>query len=310
MTISATMIADSISPQGKRLRCFQVTCHRFILPEVNTHRVFSRNWASSRAIPTAKLIQMVRENPATPIHWGKNQPGMQAFKELSPAALEAAQVYWRYAASQAVYCAQKLEEIGAHKQLVNRVLEPFLWVRGVISSTEMENFYALRRHPDAQPEIKALADAMWEAEQVSTPTLLQPGQWHLPYIKEADYDTTWTAPDESLKSDPAGITKLIKVSVARCARVSYLTHDGRETTVEEDAALYDRLVGSMPLHASPAEHQATPDTESFQQTLRDTTAGSEELIASGLTWDYPEQHGNFTGWIQYRKTLPGEFTPG
>jgi thymidylate synthase ThyX len=296
MTISAQIIADSISPQGIRLTTFQVTCHRFILPEINTHRMFSRNWASSRAIPTSKLIEMVRTNPAMPVHWGKNQPGMQAHGEMEGDDLDRTMSHWISAAQDAAEYAEMMANCGAHKQLVNRVLEPFLWVRGVITATDYANFYALRRHEDAQPEIKALADAMWEAQQASTPQLIVPGEWHLPYLTAEDYRPL------QMKSGTLGIewdALALKVSTARCARVSYLTQDGKPTTVEADLALYERLIERAPLHASPAEHQATPDTR-------------EKYATSYMSekWDHPEQHGNLKGWRQFRKTLPQEFVSG
>jgi thymidylate synthase ThyX len=303
VSISATMICDSVNPQGIRLRCFEVVCHRFILPEINTHRVFSRNWASSRAIPTKKLIHMVRTNPATPVHWGKNQPGMQAHEELDPVTKGKAQDRWQRAAEEAAWNAEQLLEMGAHKQIVNRILEPFLWVRGVISSTDMNNFYALRAHPDAQPEIKALANAMYDAEATSIPKQLSPGEWHLPYIDAGDWVIAKNLAMEGLPTgdEPAYWQvrdTLLKVSVARCARVSYLTHDGRMTTVEEDVALYNKLVVAQPLHASPAEHQATPD-----KRVLSVYSGQE-------MWARPKEHGNFRGWVQHRKLLPNEFVAG
>jgi hypothetical protein len=176
--------------------------------------------------------------------------------------------------------------LGLHKQWANRGLEPYLYVHGVVTATEWANFFALRRHADAQPEMKVLADLMWEAQQASVPRVLALGEWHLPYVTDEDSGPHRGRPDGMFLPD----TALIKLSVARCARVSYLTQDGRKPTIEEDLKLYDRLVGSVPIHASPAEHQAAPDQR-----------GGEEN-----RWLWPSQHGNFNGWRQYRKTLPGE----
>jgi len=291
--ISAKVLADHLSPQEIRILSFQVTCHRFILPEVNTHRVFSRNWRSSRAVPVKKLIDEVRMNPAMPVHWGLNQKGMQAQVELSYPAKEEAMAHWWDAAQEAVKAATWLDQVGTHKQIVNRVLEPYLWVHGVITSTDWTNFFALRRHPDAQPEIKALADAMWQAMQGSVPKHLKPGAWHVPYY----YHGTWESyfGEDEYATDIFGHTlqDALKISTASCARVSYFTHDGRKPTNEENIELCNRLLGSQPLHASPAEHQATPD---------------EQYIMG--QWHRPNQHGNFRGWIQHRKTLEGEFIPG
>lgn len=271
--IFAKVIADSISHSGSRITTIQVRFHRFILPEFNTHRVFSRNFSSSRAIPIAKTIAQVRANPAIPIHFGRNQPGMQAHGQLSGRQLELARAEWLMAAENAADVAEHMNLLGLHKQVVNRVLEPFLYVNGIVTATEWANFFELRRHEDAQPEIHALADRMYEAMEVSTPKVLKPGEWHLPYIEWhefADYN------------DVPGLLR--KVSAARCCRVSYLKHDGHPSTVEEDLALCDRLAGAVPIHASPFEHQATPVHPH----------------------EFPDElalQGNFVGWIQNRKIL-------
>jgi hypothetical protein len=293
MTISAKVIADSVSPQGIRLTTMQITLHRFCLSEFNTHRMFSRNFRSSRAVPVKKMIGEVRANPAMPVVWLKNKPGMQGGEIMSFDDQESCRVAWLRGSERAADIAELLADIGLHKQWASRGIEPYLYVHGVVTATDYANFYALRRHEDAQPEMKVLADAMWEAQQASTPELLQTGQWHLPYITAADYAETQTDLDEMLATGEDGLSKRVKVSVARCARVSYLTHDNRSPSVAEDLKLYDRLVGSIPLHASPAEHQATPDTA----WCDDDTVWK---------WKNPHLHGNLNGWISHRKTLPNE----
>ena len=275
MTTSAVVIKDSISSSGHRLTTMQLRYPRFIHAEFMTHRLFSRNASSSRAIPVEKLIQDMEREIASPVWWGKNQPGMQANEELEASVKSQAKACWSEAADEAMYWAQTLHNLGAHKQIVNRLLEPFSHINVVVSATEWDNFYALRRHKDAQPEIHELADRMWEAQQASAPTLLKPGEWHLPYVDEADYNALNTASDETLKTD-SDVRNLIKLSVARCARVSYLTHEGKKPNPAEDLKLYDRLVGSVQLHASPCEHQATP---------------------------YHGWHANFQGWRQHRKQV-------
>lgn len=313
MTISAKVIADSISPEGIRLTTMQLRYPRFIHAEFMTHRMFSRNASSSRAIPVKKMIEDLRRDPAMPIHWGSNKPGMQAGDEIPEqdfittrgggklpiSPRKSAQERWLDSMEEAISAAQDLMLIGLHKQIANRILEPWAHINVVVTATNWENFYALRRHEDAQPEIKALADAMWEAQQASVPDELQPGDWHLPYIDYAAMEATFEARGEEEWRDV-----LKKVSVARCARVSYLTHDGRQTTVEEDLQLYDRLVGSSPLHASPAEHQATPDTPNKYHVC--LAEDGNILSAKSVGFDNPDLHGNFRGWIQYRKTLPDE----
>ena len=269
--IEVKVIADSISPNGKRITTLQVKFHRFILPEFNTHRVFSRNFSSSRAIPTAKLIEQVRTNPALPVHWGQNQPGMQAQIELDERTKATAQREWRIAANMAADSAEILAGMGAHKQIVNRVLEPYLWVTGIVTSTEFDNWFELRAHPDAQPEIQDLAVKMKLAMMYSTPEFLNYNEWHLPYISIDEKN------DSFFKLE-ANRYMLQKISAARCCRVSYLKHDGSVPNIDDDLALFQRLAGAVPLHASPLEHQATP-----------TPYAGEGL------------NGNFYGWNQYRK---------
>src|SRR5574343_695621 len=126
MNISAIIVADSIGTNEKRITTMQLKFHRFILPEFNTHRMFSRNASSSRAIPTAKLIKQTRSNPVMPVFWGKNQAGMQAREEMGLNAKLNAIEEWQNAAINAADSAEYMTKIGCHKQIVNRILEPFL----------------------------------------------------------------------------------------------------------------------------------------------------------------------------------------
>lgn len=263
MTITAKVIEDSVAPHGKRITTLQLCYPRFIHAEFMTHRVFSRNASSSRAIPVAKMIEQVRNNPATPIHWGKNQAGMQAKEELGIAERDYVRAKWWEAAGKAADIAEEMSAEGAHKQIANRILEPFQWMHVVMTATEFDNFFELRLHPDAQPEIHELARVMSEAMDKSEPNAVDFNDWHLPYIT-----------DNERHSMP--VADLLKMSTARCARVSYLKHDGGVATKEEDFALYERLVGSDPIHASPCEHQATPMEMSYDKCK------------------------NFVGWRQYR----------
>lgn len=306
MTITAQIIADSISDQGQRLTTMQLRYPRFIHAEFMTHRAFSRNASSSRAIPVAKMIEDIRRDPAMPIYWGSNKPGMQAGTELGGPELIEAKNRWEHGMLDAIYQVNKMVDLGLHKQIANRMLEPWAHINVVVTSSQWENFFALRLHKDAQPEIQQLARAMHNARTRSLPQLVQQGEWHLPYVNFADeyLEAQRYCQKGRITRDMPTLTEIYKilrkVSTARCARVSYLTHDGRKTTVEEDVELHNRLVVAEPLHASPAEHQATPD-EVF------TYANPKTL---GPAWKNPELHGNFTGWNQYRKMLPGEFTPG
>lgn len=291
MPINAKVIADSISEEGKRITTLQLLYPRFIHAELMTHRVFSRNASSSRAIPVKKMIDMVRNEPAMPIHWGLNQPGMQASVQLCGAHLENAKGLWLEAARNAAHVAEKMMEIGLHKQVANRILEPFQHISVVLTATEFNNWRELRRHKDAQPEIQHLATEMDIRMDASTPKLLKAGEWHLPYITDLDRQIMY----EAGYRDNEVIDVLKQVSAARCCRVSYLKHDGTSADINEDLALCQRLAGARPIHASPFEHQATPDTMVH-------VADDFEL-----EWSAPQLHGNFVGWIQYRKQIEASF---
>jgi thymidylate synthase ThyX len=191
---------------------------------------------------------------------------MQAEKEVSDT--KEAMRLWMLARDDAVRNARIMADVGLHKQVVNRILEPFTHINVVVTSTDWDNFFELRAHKDAQPEIQSLALAMDKQLRLSVPSKLGWEQWHLPYVTQHE--------KESFREDI-----LKKISTARCARVSYNKHDGERPSVEEDLHLYERLVGERPLHASPAEHQAF------------CRQGTTPLRLSG----------NFRGWVQHRKLL-------
>lgn len=241
--ISARVIQDSISPDKVRLTTLSLTYPRFILAEVNTHRMLSKNSASSRAMSVNKMLTEVVENPALPVWWGKEQRGMQAREGfLYDRDHEFLRSKWLSARDFAVFYAGLLADYGLHKQTVNRLLEPFSHAQTVVTATEWDNFFILRRHKDAQPEMKALADAMHDAMEASAPKAIAAEGWHMPYADD------------------------IKCSVARCARVSYAKSDSQSDT-EKDIALHDRLKQSG--HWSPFEHQATPaDGTKFYANFR------------------------------------------
>ncbi|MDR5839295.1 FAD-dependent thymidylate synthase [Caballeronia sp. LZ034LL] len=297
MTITVKVIADSISPSGQRLSTMQLRYPRFIHAEFMTHRMFSRNASSSRAIPVERIIRDIQEDPAVPVHWGANQSGMQAREELDSEAKLLASCHWFDAMDDTIKQVQELVKLGLHKQVANRLLEPWSHINVVVTATDWANFFALRCHPDAQPEIQQLAQTMQHALLLSTPRLLVPGEWHLPYVEVDDYQEAVRYLQQGrvtrdMPSQEEVAHVLRKVSTARCARVSYLTHDGRKTTLVEDIELHNKLVEAEPLHASPAEHQATPD-EKFTNV-----------------WANAQLHGNFVGWCQHRKMLPNEFVAG
>jgi hypothetical protein len=254
--ISAKVIADSVCLQGIRMTTMEIEYPRFILAELNTHRMLSKNSASSRAIPVKSMHDFIRNNPATPVHWGKNQPGMKASEELTGPESKNAIHIWNQAKEDALYWADALaHKIGIHKQIANRITEPWMTMKTVISGTEWNNFFHLRNHADAQPEIKALAEAMTVAYTTHLPVALKPGEWHLPYITTATYVPTGELQyfDENFNRLSLEDAKIISASC--CAQVSYRKND---PTFEKAFRIWEQLIENDPVHASPIEHQATP----------------------------------------------------
>jgi thymidylate synthase ThyX len=258
---------------------------RFIHSEFMTHRMFSRNASSSRAIPVEKMIAAVSSSPAIPIHWGKNQAGMQAREELTEIEIDVVKSDWNYASKRMTEIATLMSEMDLHKQIVNRILEPFQWIKVIVTATEWDNFFKLRLHKDAQPEIQELARCMKIAVDESIPVELQPGEWHLPYVDLGDFDDS---------GDP--IPEAIKCSVARCARVSYLNHDNSAPDISKDIALADMLLESG--HMSPFEHIATP-----MDFVKDTFELAWENGVTHKDRDNNFWSGNFRGWVMYRQLI-------
>lgn len=317
------IIADSLNPIGRRLTSYILEYPRFVHAELMTHRMFSKNAASSRAIPIEKMIQQVIDNPAMPVWWGKNQSGMAAKEELDNVERklrhlnydewaiaermfdkkyyiqkdscsgnyvhlltdkEVAQIQWLTARHKAIGSVRDLMELGLHKQIANRILEPWFNIRIILSGTEFENFFALRAHPDAQPEIQELAYKMLEAYNASTPKQLKEGEWHIPFgdgLNETTLETVYTA-KYGFEGRTWGLDVIHekldelkrKIAIARCARISYFNYEGKDD-YEADIKLCDRLFGSTPRHLSPTEHVAQ-------------ATSSDGFI------------GNFRGFKQYR----------
>ncbi|NQZ53290.1 MAG: FAD-dependent thymidylate synthase [Piscirickettsiaceae bacterium] len=305
--ISAKIIADSINSNGDRIRTVQLRYHRYIHGELMTHRLFSRNAASSRAIPVKKMIEQVRTDPATPIHWGRNQPGMQANVELDAVRKEYAMLAWQQAANTAARKAEILLQADAHKQITNRILEPFQFMQTVVTATEWENFFNLRIHKDAQPEIQELASCMYEAMEKSRPVHMSDQCWHLPYVDI--FSEFGSMKDEQLFISQEDFDNAIKCSAARCARVSYLNHDNSKPSIEKDLELYNMLAtrpydsgnghvlgDDDPVHLSPLEHQATPMPHAMNDDERGWEDGITHADVNDNLWS-----ANFKGWIQYRQ---------
>jgi len=247
---SAQIIADSVNTSSDRLTTFVIKFHRFILPEFNTHRANSRSFQSSRACPVSKMISSVLADEVYPLHWGKNQKGMVAFEEIDGIGQLEASDIWDMARNDMIKHVKALLKIDVHKQVANRLLEPFMAVTGIVTATEYQNFFNQRCHPNAQPEIKALADAMKTEYENNKPVQLECGDWHVPfsalrYIKAKSEKCT----------DPEMLEEAIKIAVGRCARVSYDNHYGVRCH-DDDIALHDRLLSENPAHLSPFEHVA------------------------------------------------------
>lgn len=296
-TISATTILRSInsSRPDKVLSTLLLRYPRWIHAEFMTHRQLSRNAASSRAIPVKKLIEDVMRDPAIPLWWGKNVPGMQAPEQLTGEDLSSVKELWEAACDEALHIAQAMSEHGAHKQLVNRLLEPFSHITVLVSATEWSNFLALRDHKDAEPHIAMLArEIRKELDRTDNIQTLHPNDWHLPFVTDFDKEFAYEATGGDR---PTIIDAMLKLSVARCASTSYKTVDGFDMTLERAIQVYDKLVGSAPIHASPCEHVAQADTW-----------GSLEGSNAYAYWNWhnPKQHGNFVGFRQHRKMLPNE----
>jgi hypothetical protein len=294
---TAKIIADSISPDGIRLTTMELKLHRFVLAELNTHRVFSRNSASSRAIPVSKMLERVKTDPALPLFWGKNQAGMGAAVELEESKKKKAISWWLSARDEAVRDVEDLLELGLHKQLTNRLLEPWLWHTAIISSTEWNNFFGQRlainpetNQPYAQPEMFHAALAAYKAYTASTPEFKNYGEWHLPYISEEDIEPAQRITYRGVDEDSKVSYWLKKISAGRCARVSYLTHDGKRD-IMEDIKLADKLASAKPMHPSPFEHVATP---------------AFPIVNLSNVKEFRGVKGNFKGWNQMRHEFPQE----
>lgn len=288
--VTGKIILDSISPEDIRLTTIHVRYPRMIHSEVMTHRALSKNGRSSRAVPVKTLL---KESVYVP-HFMANQPGMVASVELSMEAYEEAVTVWNTVAQQIKDAVQKLNDLGVHKQWANRLLEPIGYIDFLVTGTDWANFFALRDEDGAQPEINAVAKCIKKLLAESTPNLIDPlkNEWHMPYI---NYEEDFVAIMNELKDvNPEDIHEAMrKVSVARCARLTIKPFDGDGSIVKE-LARYEKLMVSRPVHASPAEHVASPDIlETF-----DLKIGQDPY------WLHKEQWGNFYGWRQFRKMIP------
>jgi len=299
--ITVTVIADSVNILGNRMTTLELEYPRFIHSEVMTHRMLSKNAASSRAIPIKTTIEHVKKFPATPVHWGKNQAGMQAKEELDAPSIARVEHLWHSAKESAIHYLEELQSAGLHKQIASRIIEPWFMMKTVISGTEWNNLIWLRDHEDAQPEFAELAKCIVDAVNKSTPILLHAGEWHLPYVTTA-FSISEDGLDENIvyldtDGNKIDLDTARKVSASCCAQVSYRKLDD---SVEKAIDIFNKLFSGSRVHASPVEHQATPMIEEQGDPL-DWEAGVTHVDRNGKYWS-----GNLCGWIQYRKLIANE----
>jgi hypothetical protein len=269
--ISAKLICYSTSHLQTPIATIQIRIPLIIQAEFNTHRVFSRSFNSSRAIPAKTMRKSADFEPE---QWLSNQPGMTGGDELQGIKKHIAIAVWETLTA-IVKCGHRiLDWCGLHKQYTNRWLSTVVWVDGVVTSTEWSNFLKLRNHPNAQPEIRELARQIAQILADNEPDFLEPGEWHLPYIDAEDIEA-------NPFDDEDGCENLALISAGRCARVSYGFKAVKDSWGDERRA--KMLLSANPKHFSPFEHQAIVQTT-----------------------QKPFKSGNFRNWEQFRQRLEKE----
>lgn len=317
------IVADSKNEWGQRITSMVVTFPRFLLAEMNTHRALSRNSASSRAIRFEKMVQSVQDNPFIPLKWQKDHTGMQGTEYFDEnfkydffsthqggyTQMSTLPEIWLEARDHAIQVAEQLHSAGVTKQLCNRLLEPFMYHTALITATEWENFFALRVSEHAEIHFQDIAQKMLDAMNTSEPKRLKAGEWHIPFgdnlnprelyeyfgfnIDYSKIDPIETRTVENLK---------VKLAAVRCARISYL-NQGKETSIEDDLKLHDRLASSG--HWSAFEHcaRAMSDDEYNHYYTADLDYSANQIGQGKIHYGWC---GNFCGFIQYRKMFEDE----
>lgn len=299
----AYMILKSRHPVNDSImRTFHIKAPRIILAEMNTHKSFARSVSSSRAIPVMKMLKQVWTEPFVPISFGVNIPGMQAKTELSGLSLLLVRNLWIFTSEIVCVIVWLMVKLNLHKQTANRLLEPWVYYQCTLSTDKLNNFFTLRDHPDAQPEIRLVAQLMRQANMRSPAQHLDIGEWHLPWIDSNDLPEAkeW-AENNSMHINDV----LLRASAARCARSSFANFDSGRRSIARDMQSFDKLIESKPVHASPAEHQFMVD----DQIEVVTTAQGVEIFR-GNQWNNQNLHGPTDGWIVHRNMIAGHFIEG
>lgn len=327
-TVARVVAYSQAENSGTKLITFEYEAYRGILAELNTHAMLCKNAESSRAVPIKKRIEQIRTNPYVPIRWGSNQAGMVAGEEINnPVYLQDntrdlvktdRDLAWKVTAHEVADLMSAWDNAGYHKQIVNRIGEAFTTVKGVITATEWDNFWHLRRAPDADPAIKELADCMWKAkcevEEKGRIETLKAGEWHTPYVyHDIDKDEPlkyWVQGEKYGEMVYLTLEEALKTSAVACGQVSFRKLDTSEETVER---VWNRLMGGSAVHASVTQHQGTPMvnyTEGLPYKDR-----LEDAIVLPEFWEEGVSHmdrnkqlwsAQFKHWIMFRKTIPNE----
>lgn len=316
--VSAKVIAHSKSAvTGKELITFEWEYPRIILSEVNTHKALNKNASSSRAIPVSTINDQVRNFPSMPVRFGKKNSGMQDagahdervwFKgePFSP------EEFWQHAANMVADISEAYDVAGYAKQVCNRWTEPAQRMKQVVTGTEFNNFFWLRDHHMADPTIEALAKAAKKALEESTPVVLQPGDWHVPYFMNGFWLKDWNS---------VSLEDALTISASCTAQVSYRKLDD---TMEKARGVVARLnlqgeEPDQPVHASPLEHQATPIAENYQGSEDGESVSPVNVFGRPDTWQEGITHmdrdgmlcsGNLKGYIQHRQLVPNHVKLG
>lgn len=315
---SVQLLADSVSGtasgQVTRLASYEVTGWRFTLAEWNTHCAFARNSASSRAIPVATMLAAYEKAPAWPYAWPAERPGMSGGLPLDGEDLTEAKellgaIHHDTFAVVRDYVKSRGERPRLHKSVLNRVLEPFMWHKFLVTlELPATNFFRQRADASAMPEFRVLAEIMGSLAMAHDPNWLNRGDWHLPYLRpEEVVSGTVLAtiggdgpnPDIQRLDDHQSVDAR-EVSIARCARTSTGRQHDIKSYANETAFFRDVLIGSRPPHASPLEHVCTPDPANELMVDAydpDTNKALGPLRVAKI--------GKFRGWQSYRHIIEG-----